>query len=368
MKIKITILLLITIILSGCYNYVEINNLVLVSGIGIDYENNMYNVSFETLYQDKESSDSNFEKGIIKTGKGKTLGEAFDNITLGIEKEPYFAHLKVLVISQSIAENHLNEIFDFFLRNNDIRNIFSIVVADNTKPEKVLSNSDNYFPVASEKIKNLLENNVYSNYISKNKYFKNVASNYLSKDKNISLSTVTFENDELKLGRIIVFNNKKPVGSLNNDMSLILSIIDNTKPSSLLTINYEENKNVTIRIYKSNTKIKIMDDKFIIKNNLMAEVVENSLNINLENTKSEYKIKKEFEDLINNKTETLVKYLQNINSDVLGINRMYYIKNRKKDKTYFQSKDFEIITNLEINKKGLIFEVKKWLLTSKNYQ
>ena len=254
---KTIIIILITTLITGCWNYIEINNLVLISGIGIDYQNNKYEVSFETLYQDKESSDSNFEKGIIKTGTGKTLGEAFDNITLSIEKEPYFAYLKVLVISTEIANNHLDKIFDFFLRNNDIRNIFSIVIANENKPVEILSKSDNYFPVASEKIKSLLENNVYSNYISKNKYFKKVASNYLSKDQNISLTSIKLENNNLKLDDLIIFDSQKPVGKLDTNKSLILSVIDNKEPRSLFSINYPNNKTITISIYKSKTNIKM---------------------------------------------------------------------------------------------------------------
>lgn len=355
---KTIIIILITTLITGCWNYIEINDLVLISGIGIDYQNNKYEVSFETLYQDKESSDSNFEKGIIKTGTGKTLGEAFDNITLSIEKEPYFAHLKVLVISTEIANNHLDKIFDFFLRNNDIRNIFSIVIANENKPVEILSKSDNYFPVASEKIKSLLENNVYSNYISKNKYFKKVASNYLSKDQNISLTSIKLENNNLKLDDLIIFNSQKPVGKLDTNKSLILSVIDNKEPRSLFSINYPNNKTITIRIYKSKTNIKISKKEFIIENNLMAELVENSLNINLENNINQEKITKDFINKINNDTYNLINYLKENNSDVIGINNKYYRKYKKKNNSYFENTKYKVKTKLNINKKGLIFEVK----------
>ncbi len=359
MKKRIIILITITLVLSGCYNYVEINNLVLVSGIGIDYKDDMYEVSFETLYQDKKSSDSNFEKGSIKNGKGKTLGEAFDNVTLSIEKEPYFAHLKVLVISSEIAKNHLNEICDFFLRNNEIRNIFSVVITNENTPEEVLNNSDNYFPVASEKIKSLLENNVYSNYISKNKYFKNIASNYLSKDKNISLTSVEIDNNDLKLGDLIIFNSKKPVGKLDDKMSLVLSVLDNNNPSSLFTISYSNNEHITLRIYKSKTKFIIKKNEFIINNDLMAEIVENSYNIDLDKEKHQNKITKDFSKLIDKETIELISYLQSINSDILGINKKYYIKYRKKSKSYFNKASFKVETKLHINKKGLTFEAIK---------
>ena len=354
---KIIIVLLLIIVTTGCYNYVEINNLVIISGIGIDYKGDNYYVTFESLYQNKESSDSNFEKGILKNGQGKTISQAFDNLTLSLEKEPYFAHLKVVVISKEIANNHMKEFFDFFLRNNDIRNIFSLVVSSDESPEEILKSSNKYFPVASEKIKSILENNIYSNYISKNKYFKKIASNYLSEDKNISLSTIKLDNDNIILDKIIIFNNIKPVGYLNNDMSLILSIIDNNNPSSLFAINYKKNKKIAIRVYKSKTRFDIKENSFIINNNLMAEVIENSQNSNLEDKKEIEKITQEFEKLIDKKTNELINYLQENNSDILGINKKYYIKYRKQKKNYFKNSKYKVKTKLSINKKGLIFEV-----------
>ena len=354
---KILTLLFLIVTTTGCYNYVEINNLVIISGIGVDYKENNYIVTFESLYQNKESSDSNFEKGLIKKGHGKTISEAFDNLTLGLEKEPYFAHLKVVVISEEITKDHMKELFDFFLRNNDIRNIFSLVVSNDSSPEEILKSSNEYFPVASERIKNILENNVYSNYVSKNKYFKKIASNYLSKEKNITLSTIRLDKDNIVLDKLVIFNNTQPTGYLNNDMALILSIIDNKKPSSLFTVNCGNNKKMTIRIYQSKNKINIKRKKFEITNDLMAEVVENSCNINLENKKEVNKVTKDFENLINNESNKLISYLQTNNSDILGINKKYYIKYRTKDNNYFRNSNYSIKTKININKKGLIFEV-----------
>ena len=355
---KYILLIVITLFISSCYNYVEINNLVIISGIGIDYKDNEYKVSFETLYQDKNKPDSNYEKGIIKKSSGKTLADALENISLVLEKEPYFAHLKVLVISKDIANNHLSELCDYFLRNNDIRNIFSVVISDGSSPEEILSLSDDFYPVASEKIISLLESNTYSSYITKNKYFKNIASNYLSKEKNISLSSIKIIDNDLSLGDIIIFNDNKIVGSLNNDLSMALSLIDNNTTKALYTINCDKEKKITIKVYNSKTSYDFKDSFFVINNNLNAEIVENSCLIDSNNNQKMSKITKEFENLINNKMKLLINYLKENNSDILGINNKYYIKTRKKDNGYFLNNNYSVNTKIKINKNGLIFEVK----------
>ena len=355
---KLIIIFLIMTLCSGCFNYIEINNMVIISGIGIDYKNDMYKITFESLYQDKSSSDSNFEKGIIKNGIGKTIPEAFDNLTLSLEKEPYFAHLKVVVISENVANEHLNELFDFFLRNNDIRNIFLLVISKEAAPEDILLSSNEYFPVSSEKIKNILENNIYSNYISKNKYFKNIASNYLSGKKNIIIPTVKLKSNDLVLDNLIIFNSKKPIAELDSKKILILSVIDNKNPRSIFTVNCGDNKNVSIRIYKSKTNIKIEKSKYTLKNKLSAEVIENSCGIDLDKEENQKKITNKFNELLTKEEKELINYLKINNSDILGINNKYYIKFRNKNNDYFKDSNYEVENELNINKKGLIFEVK----------
>ncbi len=355
---KIFTLVICLFLLTGCFNYVEINNIVLVSGIGINYINNEYKISFELLDHSKGKSESNVESGILKIGQGKTIPEAFDDISLKLEKEPYLAHLKVVVISEEIAKKHMNDLFDFFLRNNDIRNIFTVVISKNASPEEVLSKTNEYYKVSSERIKSLLDNNIYSNYISKNKYFKNIASNFLSGKKNITLSTIIIDNDELKLGNIGVFNKNKLVDYLSNDEALILSLIDNKKTLSDFKYECEKDKYIIIRAYKSNTNFKIKENIFKIKNNINAEIIENSCNYNLENIKLQKELEKTFEKIINDKVYDLISHLKIINSDILGINNKYYINFKKNKKDYFKNTNYKIETNININKKGLIFEVK----------
>jgi len=356
MKKKIIIIIFLILFISGCYDYVEINNLVIISGIGIDYNNEKYIVTIEALYNEENNESS--AKGKTVTRSGKTLTDAFNNISLTLDKEPYLAHLKVIVISTEIANNHMNSLFDFFLRNNQIRNIFNVVIADNSSPKEILETTDKTFKVSSEKIKDLLENNQYSNYISKNTYFKKIVSDYLSKEKNITLSSIKKTENTLSLGNLYYFDNKKIKGKLTDNEASILSLLDNKKLQSYFKYKCKNNKYVVINVYNNKPKIIINKNEFIIKNNIEAEVIENDCNINLEKNINQKKLSNKFENIINNKTEDFVNKIKINNADILGINNKYYLKYREKNKTYFKNANFKIKTNINVNKKGLIFEVK----------
>ena len=103
----------------------------------------------------------------------------------------------------------------------------------------------------------------------------------------------------------------------------------------------------------------VQKNKYSIKNKLEGEIIENDCNINLEDNQKVIKLEKSFSKLINQKEKALIDFLKENKRDVLEIDNKYYIKFRKKNNDYFYKTKFKITTNLKINKKGLIFEVKR---------
>ena len=56
---KIFFILIIPFILGGCYDYNQLNDLAIISGIGIDYENDEFKVTFEVISTKKEGETIN---------------------------------------------------------------------------------------------------------------------------------------------------------------------------------------------------------------------------------------------------------------------------------------------------------------------
>ena len=110
---KLLILLIIPFILSGCYDYNELNDLAIISGIGIDYEDEEYVVTYEILSTKKEGETSASSSTYNVTSRGKTVVEAFSNNGNLMDKVPYFEHVDVVVISEEIAKNNLKEVGEY---------------------------------------------------------------------------------------------------------------------------------------------------------------------------------------------------------------------------------------------------------------
>ena len=84
---KIIIMLISIFLLSGCADYVEINDLAIISGIAIDYENDLYKLTAQLIENDKES------KVIVLTTASSSIDEAMSEISKLSNKELFISHL-----------------------------------------------------------------------------------------------------------------------------------------------------------------------------------------------------------------------------------------------------------------------------------
>ena len=255
---KKIIILVLTVLLTGCYNYVEINDLELINGIHIDYQNNKYIIKFDT-------------NKIIES-EGTTLSDAFRNFEETIPKKAFYAHLKVLIISEEVLNNHFNELVDFILRNNEIRNNFYLLISNDIEKFN------------SSKIRNIIKNKKFDNNIVKNCTFKHVVTTYLK--NNVSL--LPLMNKDLKIIGSIA-KDKYNTLKFNLDETRLLGILLNKHPNILYKniniynseVKYKEN---TIKIYldaELNEKDKIDHKKHLEKDikYLLKRIKKNNINV-----------------------------------------------------------------------------------------
>ena len=95
---KLIILTILMFFLSGCYDNIELNNLAIISGIGIDYHDDNYYLTYEIL-NDIKTSENTTMKSYTIMGKGKNLPDAFTDANYKVGKKPYFAHLKIVILT-----------------------------------------------------------------------------------------------------------------------------------------------------------------------------------------------------------------------------------------------------------------------------
>ena len=126
---KIIILFIFILLLSGCYDYSEINDLAIITAIGIDKNNDNYIITYELLSDNLDKNSANI-KSYTVSKKDKIFVRALKKIEENLVKKAYYAHTDVVLLSDDLAKNNLEEILDPLLRNTKLREDFKVFIVD----------------------------------------------------------------------------------------------------------------------------------------------------------------------------------------------------------------------------------------------
>lgn len=135
------ILLLLLILLSGCWSRRELDEFSIVVGLGIDKEADHYVVTTQVVNPGEISAQQTSGTKapvVVFQEKAKTMPEAVRKLTTIAPRKQYFAHLQIVVLGTKAVEDGIGEIVDFLSRHHEFRTDFFIVIAKNNKAESIL--------------------------------------------------------------------------------------------------------------------------------------------------------------------------------------------------------------------------------------
>lgn len=364
---KLLLLIPIIILLTGCYNYRELNDLAIVSALSISKDNDNFKVTVQIVNPKKEqdTSSSNEPDFITYKSEGLSLQEAFRIIVKESPKKIYAAQMQILIIDESIAKNNLKDILDFFARDPEIRNEFHVLIGKDEDILEILTPLDN---ISSQNImESLMSNNKYLGYANLIT-FNDLISNYQNDNIELALPSIELKGNKEKgdkeetleksvsdasviVSNIGVFKNNKLLGYLTEKESLAYNFIMNNITNTIITNNYNNNKYIVNEIISSKTKLEATPKENKIKITLEGKAAISELNYNIDLTK-EKNIKKVQKDLNNNIEKLIENSIKNINekynSDIYGLKDLYYKTDAKYFKEIKDVWDTEIFNNIKI--------------------
>ena len=351
---KIFILIGVALLLGGCYDYKEINDLAIISAIGIDYKDDEYMVTLEVL-NDKQDKGSASVTTYTKNGTGKTLTEAIEDASDKIAKGTNFSHVKLMILSKSLMEEKFENIFDLFLRNIYFRENFYVVGSIKNSPEEILSNTNDFEKNASNAIILMLENMNYSSNSNVLKEFDQVVKDSLNFGLDACFSNVSLKDKNFYVDGLIVFDGYKYKSLFSNEDAKIYNILNNDFDRPTYFIDYN-GKSFTIAMNDGKVNVGIKKGKIKVEGSLMGRIIDNDPDFDIRNNDVLDKINNDFRKLINDKIYEFIKKMQNNNSDLLGLSLGYYKDKRIKDENYWKYLDIDVDVKFNLNKKGLIYE------------
>ncbi len=140
------ILCLLLVLASGCWSRRELNELAIVTGIGIDKIDNQYMLSLQVLNMGQAGSEAPGGGGggsslpvTTQYIKADSVFEGIRRLTTQLPRKLYFAHIRVLVFGEALAREGLRDILDLFVRDHEIRPDFYLIVTKGVEAREVMS-------------------------------------------------------------------------------------------------------------------------------------------------------------------------------------------------------------------------------------
>ncbi|MGG4219338.1 Ger(x)C family spore germination protein [Paenibacillus jamilae] len=135
------LILTLVLLLTGCWNRRELNELGIAVGMGIDKQGDQFRVSIQVVDPGNASSRKGTSGGApatLYTEEADTIFEAIRKITTISPRRMYFSHLRICVIGESLATEGMAKSLDLLSRYHQFRTDFYIVVSKGNSAEDTL--------------------------------------------------------------------------------------------------------------------------------------------------------------------------------------------------------------------------------------
>ena len=387
-NVKFLIFIPLIFLLSGCYNYRELNELAIVSAIGISKTDDEYKLTTQVMNTKKTGQDNNSSgeqpKFVTYNSKGKTIQKALRNVVFESPRRLYLNHMQLLIIDEDLAKDGIHDILDWFARDSESRKQFYVLISKNS--EDVLNTLTILDTLNSQKITNTLKTDNRFLGISELTTFEKILKVYMNKNQEIILPTIKVTGDpkngktdknlkssdpksKLIIKPMAVFKNDKLIGYLNEKQSQSLNFIKNNINSTLIEAKCPNNKYIVSEIIKTKTELKPItkskNPQLIINIKGKGNINEITCDYDLEKNKNIKKIENYINNSIKNSIKSSIKTInQKYNSDIYGFGNLFYKNNPQYYYKYWNKnslKNLNIKINVDIKliEKGNILKVIK---------
>lgn len=347
---RIKFLILLLPLLSGCYNYRELNELGITTAVSIDYKDNNFYVIAEVInpIKQQDASSSNNSPFINYNSSSSSLQDAFRKVVLESPRQLYAAQLEIIVLSEEVVNNHLEEVLEYFARDPESRTEIKIIVARTEDSTKAITLQTLLTSLSSSNIIKSLDlqskvlgmsypvtlNELLNMYIDP--YLEVVLpsmtlyGNYEIGDEKENITTSS-PKAIVKIDGSTITKDNKILGYLDLEESKILNLINGKLKETIIKMNYYDG----YIIFEPN-RIKVSRE-LDIKNNIIkinisgySKTKEIQSNIDLKDPKEVEKLNKALNMELEKKiTDTFNSIREKYGTDVFGFQELYYRTNYK---------------------------------------
>ncbi|WP_334074472.1 MULTISPECIES: Ger(x)C family spore germination protein [Paenibacillus] len=292
MKGKMGVVLLLAVLLTGCWDGIQLDEIGIVMSIGLDREPDTGKIILTAqvirpgaLGKEKMTDEAPV---ILVTGKGDTIFEAIRSMVKIMDRKAFFAHTKVIVIGEGIARQGIMPVLDFFARGKEMPRYVWLCVANNAQAREILGVKNGIERIQAVYLKEMIQNQRYNLGISNSNiidYYKKALGDGINpvmtalkivEKSNLQVEEKQSSTKGVKLSGTAVFKNDRLAGYLDEMETKGMNwILDEVKGGVVTFPSFmEEGKLMSIEVLRANTKIipKINDSRVTFAIEVSGEI------------------------------------------------------------------------------------------------
>ncbi|MEW9671817.1 Ger(x)C family spore germination protein [Ammoniphilus sp. 3BR4] len=355
MRHVFVLILLVMPFLSGCWSRTEINDLAVVTAVGIDkVENDKIRVALQLAIPrllgpaGQGGGGGGGGQGIgsqavwIVSEKGETIMDAYRNLQQKLPRKIFFSHSNIIVIGEPLARSGISPVLDFFTRYREVR-MRNYIILTRGEALKIVKFSPKFEKIPAEIIREEVELQIgpMSNVrdfvdMLMAEGVEPMASEIALMPSNVTVGEESAkrespgkEETNLTINGAGIFKKDQLIGWMNVHESRGVLWLRNEINAGVITVPMPEDKGngkVSVQFFRTNTKIKpiLKDDqlKIQVKVRADADLYENSSKLDLSNPKAIQIVEQTLEEDIQNRIQSaLDKAQRKFKSDIFGFGR-----------------------------------------------
>lgn len=351
------ITVLFTLLLTGCWNRRELNELALVVAMSIDKSNNGYEITAQVVEPSEVASNkggSGRTPVTTYTEKGDYIFEAIRRMTTISPRKLYFSHLQMLVLGEEIAREGIAKSLELFTRDPEFRKDFYIAVSKDVQAKDILQNLTSVEKIPANKLHSSLETSEKAWAPTVAIQMDELIADLTNDGKNAILTGISVSGNKekaatmgnvtriepyarLKYKNVAVFEKDKLIGWLNEKESKGYNYITDNIVNTVGDVPCPGNESIVVEIIRAKSKVtgKVVNGRPEIEIKIFGEanVGEVACQIDLTKPESIEKLEKSIDKVNQDILEASINRAKELEVDIFGFGDVIHRADPKAWKT-----------------------------------
>jgi len=366
------------LLLSGCWNSREVNDLAIITAAGLDLNEDGHIELSVKIYLTSSSSDSagsqmsgqpdgNKGTSVVRSVTGINMADAASRLQKKISRKVFWGQTDVFLFGERMARAGLEEPLDFLLRHTASRERAHVFVSESTAKNVLLLSP----PIERSVADTLIA--MAEKQTGLNITMMDLAQMLISKSKAAVLPIVLITSGQGEqesfpyIQGVAAIKNGRMIGQMNENATRGVMWLRNEIRQATVTVSPEQSDGyVSLHLHRNHTRLipKIEGGRWIMTVRITGQddVVENTTDLDLSVPDHIGKVEKELEKVVNTRVKMALELAQKeYNADIFQFADTFYRKypkiweaNADRWDEIFPEVEVRLETDMRIARPGLI--------------